>query len=346
MPKKPSIKQARRPTIVDVAKHAGVSVTAASQSMRDAGRISKDTRAKVKASARKLNYMPNKMAANLRSGEVKQVGLLVQDISNPFNAELASGVVHVLDAADHLIYLLDADEDGLRQHRLIESIVQSGVCGLIWHPAIHTDSRTIDFILKAGLATTTALRSLPDEQFDYVGVNDLNVSREACSHLIKNGHRFIGFLGGERGVIESTTQFSGYTSALEAAGLPLNLDYFSPCHADKKSAHDSMLQLLEASSELTAVVCYNDVVAFGAHYALLSSGRKVGEGFALVGCDDIEDATLMTPSLSTVSVSPHAIGQMLAKTFLERLKNPSMAVQILELEPSLVMRGSSDFKLT
>jgi len=346
MPNNTDPKNDRRPTIADVARKAGVSVTAASQSMRGIGRISEDTRKKVKETARKLNYQPNKIAASLRSGEVSQVGLLVQDISNPFNAELASGIVRVLEAENHLVYLLDADEDATRQHRLIESIAYSGVCGLIWHPATHTYKKTVQFIEKAALTTTTALRPVANSKFDYVGVNDFGVSQEACAHLIANGHRSIGFLGGERGVIESSTQFAGYVSALEAAGRPLEKDLCIPCHADKKSAHDAMLKLLGRSNDLTAVVCYNDVVAFGAHYALLSSDRQVGRDFALVGCDDIEDATLITPSLSTVSVSPETIGQMLAKTLLERLKDPSGTIQALELEPSLVVRGSSDFKLS
>ena len=313
--------------------------------MRGIGRFSDETREKIKAAAVEINYVPNKKAANLRSGKVSEVGLLIQDVSNPFNAELTSGVVRVLEQAEHLVYLLDADEDTTRQHRLVQSIIETGVCGLIWHPAVQTHSETIDLIKRADLVTTTALRPIENEGFDYVGVNDYQVSKEACSHLVENGHTQIGFLGGQTGAIESSTQFAGYAAALDAAGIKLNWDYCFPCHADKKSAFQGMSKLLKASPELTAVVCYNDVVAFGAYYSLLGTERIVGKDFALVGCDDIEDATLMTPSLSTVSVSPKTIGQNLAETLLKRLKQPRRKLQTIELEPSLIIRGSSGFRL-
>ncbi|MER8608081.1 LacI family DNA-binding transcriptional regulator [Mesorhizobium sp. M1233] len=334
-----------RATIVDVAKKAGVSVASASQALRGAGRISVGTRESIKAAAQALNYVPNKHATSLRSGMTREIGLLVQDVSNPFNAELTAGVASVFEETSHLIYLLDAVENVDRQQRLIESIVQSGVCGLLWHPARATPETTVDFVKEAQLPTVTALRSFPGEPFDHVGVNDFQSSQDAARHLISRGHRHVGFLGGQEGVLDRSTQFAGYISALYEAGIEVDRDYCEPCATDKRSARNAMLNLLNRAPQLTSVMCYNDVVAFGAMFALASEGKVVGKDFAVVGCDDIADAALSIPSLTTVAVSPYKVGIELARALLVRLDEPERDHRSLILGTSVVVRDSTSFIL-
>jgi LacI family transcriptional regulator len=334
-----------RATIVDVAQAAKVSVSTASLAIRGTGRLSQKTRDKVLAVAEALSYVPNKQAVGLRSGTSREIGLLIQNISNPFNAELTAGVASVIEKAGYLIYLMDAGEDLEKQQRLIQSIVHSGANGLIWHPARQTPEETVNFVRDAQIATVTALRPFAGEPFDYVGVNDFQSSQDAGRHLVKKGHKRIGFVGGEAGVIESSTQFAGYASALLEAGIAVHRENCEPCHNDKRSARDATLILLERCPDITAVMCYNDLVAFGAMYALSSLGKAVGREFAVIGCDDIEDAALSTPSLTTVAVSPYKIGIELASALLSRMANPHKEARSTVLRTALIVRDSTAFNV-
>ena len=127
-----------RPTITTVSKQAGVSVSTVSQVLRGSGRISQQTRDKVLKAVKAVNYVRDSRAAAMRSGQFREVGLLIHDISNPFNAEVLAGVTHLLEQHDYLVYVLDARDDVTRQRRYLEMLVGHARGGLIWVPAQHT----------------------------------------------------------------------------------------------------------------------------------------------------------------------------------------------------------------
>src|SRR6056300_219451 len=141
--------------LVDVANRAGVSVTTASQVMRGVGRISSSTKDKVLQAASDLSYIPNSNAVSMRSGGSKEIGLVIHQIANPFNAEVISGVSDKLESEGFLLSILDARDDVSRQQKHLTAFIRSGRAGLLWVPALGTDMKVSDLLRTHNTPTVT-----------------------------------------------------------------------------------------------------------------------------------------------------------------------------------------------
>jgi len=330
--------------MADVAKHAGVSISSASQALRGVGRLSKKTRSKILKSAETLKFQPNKRAVGLRAGSSNEIGLLIHDIANPFNAEMAAGITSVIEDTGNLLYLLDANEDSERQHKLILSVVQNSAAGIIWCPARNTPIETIELLQSSKLNVVTVLRPLLDAKFDHVGVDDFHGSQDAVNHLVKLGHINIGFLGGDP-AFKSSKQLGGFVAGLYQAGIKAQDDHWYSCEPNIAEAMNAMIKFHKKKPNMTAVVCYNDTVAFGANFALSRLGIEVGKEFAVVGCDNITEAELFQPPLSTVAVSPSRIGAEAARLLATRNLSPKEEPRSVIFPTGFIARASSDFSL-
>ena len=186
---------AGKPTLRSVAQEAGVSIPTVSQVMRGTGRISEQTREKVLEAARKLHYVPDSRAAAMRSGENREIGFVINQFANPFNAEVVSGAVDLLDGEGYLVSILDTRDDAARQSRQLEAFIRNGRGGLMWVPALDTPEETVALLRAQGIPTVTFLRPAGDD-FDHVGVRNAVATDAATRHLVDLGHRHIAYLGG------------------------------------------------------------------------------------------------------------------------------------------------------
>lgn len=328
----------RRPTIATVSAQAGVSVSTVSQVLRGSGRISQQTRDKVFAAAKAVNYVRDSRAAAMRSGEFREVGLLIHDISNPFNAEVLAGVTHLLEQHDYLTYVLDARDDVARQRRYLEMLVGHARGGLVWVPAQHTKQDSVDLLLSQRIPTVTFLRSLPNNVFDHVSIKNAAATHDATHYLIQRGYQHIAFFGGE-GEIEARQQrIAGYCDAMAAANLPTVI---WPCPDSKQSGAEALPALLDAHPTTNALVCNGDMVAMGASLALSRMGKQAGRDLAIIGFDNTAEAELWTPPLSTLAVNPFGLGEQLAQTLLDRMENPEQPVRSIQLGAQLTIRETA-----
>ena len=149
-----------KPNLKSVAKLAEVSVPTASQVMRGTGRISENTRKKVLEAAKTLHYVPDGRAAAMRSGENREIGMIIHQIANPFNAEVISGLSDLLDRNNYLLSVLDSRDEIDRQQRNLEAFIRSSRGGLIWVPAHDTPKETIDMVKAYEIPTITFLRQV------------------------------------------------------------------------------------------------------------------------------------------------------------------------------------------
>ena len=160
-----------KPTLGTVAKEAGVSIPTVSQVLRGTGRISEKTRDRVLKAAKTLHYVPDQKAAAMRSGENCEIGFVINQLSNPFNAEVISGVVDLLEAEGYLVSILDTRDDADRQTRQLEAFIRHGRGGLIWVPALDTPDETFDLLAAHKIPTVTFLRNVRTD-FDHVGIRN------------------------------------------------------------------------------------------------------------------------------------------------------------------------------
>lgn len=334
---------AKKPTLQTVAQKAGVSIPTVSQVLRGTGRISAQTQKRVLDAAKALHYVPDGRAASMRSGQSFEIGMIIHYISNPFNAELISGVSDTLEHEGYLVSILDSQDNVGRQQRNIEAFIRSSRSALLWVPAAHTPIETLELLKTHDLPVVTFLRGAYEGLFDHVGIQNEAATSAATRHLIDLGHTKIAYFGGLGASETRTKRIKGYQDALRANGLEFSLVW--DAKDDKISGLTAMLDLREKHPEVTGIVCNGDVVALGASHALRRLGETPGKNISIVGFDDIQDASTATPPLTTIAISPYNFGVKLAQVLIHRLANPKSPVATTLLPFELKVRATTDFPL-
>lgn len=327
-----------KPTLGTVAKMAGVSIPTVSQVLRGTGRISENTRERVLKAAKTLHYVPDQKAAAMRSGENREIGFVINQLSNPFNAEVISGVVDLLEAEGYLVSILDTRDDAERQGRQLEAFIRHGRGGLIWVPAFETPNETFDLLSAHRIPTVTFLRNMHADM-DHVGIRNAEATAKATRYLAALGHREIAYFGGTEMAMVRRDRIAGYQQAMSENGLGPGIVWDS--EDNKLAGLASMQDLRRAHPDITAVVCNGDIVALGACLGLQRSGLVPGVDVSVIGFDDIRDAMVATPPLTTMAVSPNRLGRKLAQVLLDRIRDPDMPVIISEISAELVIRETT-----
>ncbi len=328
-----------RPKLETVARAAGVSISTASQVIRGTGRISEKTRKKVLLAAKRLRYVPDNRAASMRSGQNLEIGFVIHHIANPFNAEVIAGVSDLLEDEGYLVSVLDAHDDPERQGRHIEAFIRNGRAGLLWVPAVDTPQDTFELLKAHGIPAVTFLRRTDKQEFDHVGIRNAEATAAATRYLAELGHRRIAYLGGTAMAAVRRDRIAGYTRVMSDLELAEPVIWNSP--DNKLAGMNAMLDLIQANPRTTAVVCNGDTVALGACLALIRSGLQPGRDISVVGFDDIQDAAVATPPLTTMAVSPYQLGRQLAQVLLDRIRHPEMPVTVSEIAAQLVVRDTT-----
>ena len=328
----------RRPTLGSVTKEAGVSIPTVSQVLRGTGRISEKTREKVLKATKKLHYVPDSRAASIRSGENREIGFVINQLLNPFNAEVVSGVVALLEAEGYLVSILDTRDDAIRQGHQLEAFIRNGRGGLLWVPATDTPQETFDMLRAQRTPTVTFMRPSGHE-FDHLGIRDADATAAATTHLLNLGHKHIAFLGGTDLASVRRARIAGFQNTMASRGL--NGDVVWPCEDNKRGGMDAFFALNKHHPEVTAVVCIGDMVALGACLALIRMGLRPGVDVSVMGFDNIDDAALATPSLSTMAISPMQMGAQLAHLLLERIRDPDLPIRYAEVSAELIIRETT-----
>lgn len=327
-----------KPTLSTVAQEAGVSIPTVSQVLRGKGRISDQTRDKVLQAAARLRYVPDSRAAAMRSGENHEIGFVINQLINPFNAEVVSGAVDLLEAEGYMVSIVDTRDDVQRQGRQLEAFIRHGRGGLLWVPAPETPDEAFDLLSRQRIPTVTFLRHVRRD-LDHVGIRNAEATATATTYLIGLGHRAIAYLGGNDRSMVRQERVAGYRQALAAhhLGKPIIWD----SEDNKLAGLDALNALRLAHPQVTAVVCNGDMVALGASLALVRSGLRPGKDVSIIGFDDIQDAAAGTPPLTTMAVCPQKLGRRLARVLLDRIKDPAMPSSVVEVTAELIVRETT-----
>lgn len=330
-----------RATLVDVAQHAKVSRATASLVVRGSPLVADETRLRVLASMEQLGYVYHRAAASLRTLRSRTIGLMVPDITNPFFAELTVGIEGRLDEANHVVMLANTAESLDKQDRLLAAMHENNADGVLFCPAQGTPRAVIDLLNRWRLPVVLLVRYLFDIAIDYAGADNVLGAELGVEHLITHGHRRIAFIGGMAASSARRDRLQGYRNELARHGLTVDEALLPTSPPTRQGGHVAIRELLTHEDPPTAVLCYNDVVAFGVMLGLEASGRTPGQDVAVVGFDDIAEAALWHPPLTTLAVDPCRIGAEAARLLLERITHPDDAPRQVILPPRLVVRASS-----
>jgi LacI family transcriptional regulator len=336
----------RKITLNDIAAGCGVSRATVSLVLRGSPLVNKHTRARVEDELRRQGYVYNRAAANLRRRTSSSIALVVNELANPFFAEFAAGVDEALGEAGFVTLLGSTGESSSREHAVLSSLIEHGPGGIILSPAEGSEAR--DVLAAVGARTPVVLfnrelgGTLPEyAHWDRLMLDNQRGTRMATEHLIAQGHRRIAFFGGHDDSSSSRERYAGYEQAMQAAGLAIAPTWRVESAPTRVDAARATQALLAGDTTLTAAVCYNDAVALGLMLGLNQHGRQPGRDFAVTGFDDIAEASLSMPPLTTLSTAPRARGRQAAELILARLQQPQTKAGTVIAPVELVVRESS-----
>ncbi|CAO3411217.1 LacI family DNA-binding transcriptional regulator [Azospirillum largimobile] len=327
-----------RITLTEVAGHAGVSRSTVSLVLRGSPLVAAETRERVQAAMAALGYIYNRGAATLRAARTQTVGLLVCELNNPFYAELTAGMDDVLDAEGFVAFIANTAEQPERQERFLQRMREHNVDGVILCPAAGTQGELLDRLDLWRLPCVQALRFVSDQGRDYAGVDYQAGVETVVGHLVSLGHRRIAFVGGTLDHSAYAARHAGFTAAMRRHGLADDL--VLRCPLTRRAGAEVADDLLNRPQAPTAALCYNDVVALGLMLGLEARGLRAGRDLAVTGFDDVPEAALSRPALTTVATSARQIGQEAARLLLRRIADPQGPPERIILPSRLVVRQS------
>jgi LacI family transcriptional regulator len=326
--------------MADVAREAGVSLMTVSRVINHKDDVSSTTRQHVLKVIERLGYRPSGIARGLVTQRTGTLGLVVIDVANPFFADVARGAEEQAYAGGYNVFLCNTDEDPQRELAVLQSLEEKRVDGVVL-----CSSRLDGDELHAALAHHPAVvlvnRRLENDGVSTVLVDDVAGGQAATQHLLRTGHLAIGFLAGPPASRSGRERTKGYRAALASAGLPCDPVWVRHCSPVVHSGCEAARQLLTTHPELTALFCYNDLVAVGALQACAHLGRKVPDDLAIVGFDDIPLAALVTPSLTTCRVPRYELGAQAMRLLLDQIAGCLNGCEEVLLRPELVIRASA-----
>lgn len=331
-----------RVTLKDVAAACGVSRATVSLVLQDSSRVSAPTKERVRETMEQLGYVYDRRAANLRTQRSMTVALVATDVRNPFFAELTMAVERRLYNQGYTLLLGYSYDDQNRQTRLLEAMVEHRVDGVLLVPSYQTTSDMLaGSLVASGIPHVLMARHVPRHYADYVGADNVRAAELIGEHLASTGRRRVAFLGGPARSTARIERERGLRAALREQGVEFDPNMSIPAAADRDGGESAVKQLLEVGPPPEAVVCYSDVVAFGVMAALRAAGLQPGRDIAVASFDDILDAGLQQPPLTSVATHPDRTGTEAAEFLLRRIEDPSLPPRTVLLSPELHVREST-----
>ncbi|MDQ0321466.1 LacI family transcriptional regulator [Pararhizobium capsulatum DSM 1112] len=331
-----------RVTVIDIARAAGVSKSTVSLVLQASPLVNEVTRAKVNAVIRELGYVYNRGAANLRQSNAKSkiIGVVVNDLTNSFFAELAVGIDMVVQSAGYVQFLANTGESLDRQREVIASMREHGISGLILSPARGTEASDLKPLVAAGIPVVNVVRQVVGAKVSSLISDNHAGAHAAVTHLAGLGHRRIAFLGGFADTAVFHERFQGYRDALIHAGLDAGEDLVIGSAPSRAGGVAAVERALALPVQPTAALCFNDAVAFGACDGLRAKRLEPGVDFAVVGFDDVIEAKTAVPALTTVSVDPQGMGWRTAQLLLKQINAGKADAEAIVGSVRLVIRQS------
>ena len=330
----------RGPTIVDVARSAGVSVSTVSRVVRDHPDVSADTRARVHSAISSLGYRPSPIARALVSGETRLIALLVSDIANPFYPQLAKSVEQEAKRDGYTVVICNTADRTAETRRYLDRLLRQGLDGVI-HASVARDQDTLLALMHETRRVVFTNRRPGGDSVSYVVSDNHGGAAELTRHLLRQGHRRIGFVAGPAYARNATERLDGFLEEMEktSGADPMVAKGDFSAGAGARAVDEWM----RGRPKPTAIIATNDSVALGTLEALTDRRLRVPADVALAGFDGVRLAASPIFDLTTVDQHIEQMGRRAVRVLLRQLGGPLNAAPIREvLPPQLLLRSSTE----
>jgi LacI family transcriptional regulator len=330
-----------RPTQREIARRLGLSPATVSLALRDSPMIAEATRDLVRKAVAEAGYVPNVAASALRTGRTRIVGVSFHNIAHQFFAEMLIAIEDALAEDGVAVFINNHDEDPDLLSRFVGSIASHGAEALIVAPTPYATAEMFAPLRAQGVPVIYVGRHVRgDDAADRVVNADALAMERAVARLVETGRRRIALIGGAPGTTVSDDRAEGFRRAVEAAGQDWSDDLWVVCRPRLLEGADAARRAMALRPRPDGIVCFNDLVAFGAMNVLRRMGLEPGRDVGVVGVGGTDEAAAFYPSLTTVSDNPVRIGRQAAAILRERLADPDAPPRHVTLDPVLVIRES------
>lgn len=291
-------------TIRDIAKQAEVSISTVSFVINGKGEkmaISPTVIKKVQDVAQKLHYKPSMIASSLRTGKTRSIGLIVEDISNQFFADLARVIEDEAKNINYRVFYCSTGDDNERSEELVQSLLQANVEGFIITPTRNLE-KTISQLLKLQKPVVLIDRYFANQKVSHVVMDNYEGSYSATKFLIGKGKKNIAVVNNESGMIQMKLREKGYVAALKEEGIynenyTLHLDF----HASEQSRIETIINFFKKNKEIDAVLFLANYLGLAGLQAFRTLKYKIPEDISVISFDDHDSFKLHTPTISVIA---------------------------------------------
>lgn len=329
---------AQRPTIIDVARQAGVSKSTVSRVLQGDLLVSKRSQSAVRQAIADLGYEQNAVASSLRTERTWMVMLATPDITNPFWATVARGVQDRLEGAGYSVVFANSDWDGERERQFLATARRNRFDAILINPTEVSEAE----LLASGTSIIILGMRNDLHSFDTVGSDSYGGAQLALAHLYELDHRRIGFVHGQHKRGRGQSRQQAYQDFLQQHGLIYDPTLVVEVPYELERGYQAAQKLLELPNRPTAIFAANDILAIGAMHAAHEAGLALPHDLSIIGIDDIPAAAMTLPGLTTVAKPKYEIGRQAADFLLERLSaTPPITARRCFLPCRLIVRGST-----
>lgn len=335
-------------TLKDIALELNISITTVSKALKGYSDVSSSTKKAVFKMAKKMNYIPNTVAVNLRTQQTKTIGVIIPAIVHHFFSKVMDGIINEAKKHGYLVITLQSNEDYELEKKQLILLQQKRVDGILI--SLSNETPKFDHI------NAILQKKMPIVMFDKIGklvecskviIDDKLAAYNAVTYLIEKGYKRIAHFRGSLNPQISIDRFLGYRKALVDHGIKFDptLVYICNNNDDFNDGYNNAIKMLEEHNDIDAVFTITDVVAVGILKYLNEKGIKIPQDIALFGFSNWFMSSVITPSLSSVTQPGYKMGKKAAKILIKEIncinKGIPYEVQTVVLPTSLVIRNSS-----
>ncbi|MGK6317481.1 LacI family DNA-binding transcriptional regulator [Neorhizobium sp. DT-125] len=333
-------KEARNvPTLASIAERVGVSVNTVSRALRAPNTVRIELRRRINAAMEELNYVPNRLAGGLSGTRSDIVGVVVTSLYYSEFASIIDSLQSALLEHDLQVMLANTRYDADQELRLVRSL-------LSWRPAavaiigVDHPPKVVELLKASGIPIIEMWDTGGAIIDTAVGFDHTRVGAAQADHLIAQGYRRLAFVGSVReNDKRAQKRLSGLEAAAAAAGLPEIVKYTAQQGGSPELGEGLTIELMERNSEIDAIACNSDVVAFGVLRALNKLGKRVPEDIGVMAFGDNEAAACVSPSLSTIRPDRERIGKLTAEAIVARINDAKPNTTVVDWQ--LIVREST-----
>jgi LacI family transcriptional regulator len=337
-------------TIKDIADACDVSKATVSRFINGSGYVSKDVADRLAGKIEELNYVPSATARSLSTKKSNVIGVIIPEVSNPFFAEIFKGISEIADKHDLNIFYCDTDNDGKKELKALNMLRSHEICGIILTPATgglidhEYNSDFVNAVKSLNVPVVLLDRDIEYVDWDGVFIDNFKGAYDSTQLLIKNGHKDIAIITGNRDLLIGQERFKGYMTAMYESDLTLHQEFIIEGDFTTETAYTKTINLLKLDKRPTAIFTSNNLTTLGVLKAFTEQGIRIPEDIAIVGFDDIAVLQLLNICLTVVHRDTVDMGRKAMELLIDNMKDSNMNKQRsgkkIIIEPEIIIRGS------